>query len=99
MRNVLDTAFEFDYSVVDVAVDSTTVHNGLCLLRGVYVSTALSAHDLPIKDGADTIFTIPGGTFSGTWIPFGDVQFTTSLIVDPNDSATGSITVIYKKAA
>lgn len=98
MRNVLDTAFEFDYSVVNVADNSTTVHDGLCLLRGIYVNTTLSANDLPILDGATTVFTIPGATLSGTWIPFGDVQFTTSLIVDPNDAATGSITVIYKSA-
>jgi hypothetical protein len=99
MRNVLDTAFEFDYDVVDVGDNSTTVHGGLCLLRGIYINTTLSANDLPILDGATTVFTIPGGSFAGTWIPFGDVQFTTSLIVDPNDAATGSITVIYKKAA
>lgn len=98
MRNVLDTAFEFDYAVVDVAADSTTVYTGLGILRGVYVNTTLSAHDLPIKDGSTTVFTIPGAALSGTWIPFGDVQFTTSIVVDPDNSATGNITVIYKKA-
>lgn len=99
MRNVLDTAFEFDYSVVDVSTDSTTVHLGSALIRGIYVNIQLSAHDLPIKDGATTVFTVPALTFAGTWIPFGDAHFTTSIVVDPDNSATGSITVIYKKAA
>lgn len=99
MRNVLDTAFEFDYSVVDLSTDSTTVHTGSALIRGAYVSEQLSAQDVNILDGATTVFVIPASTFAGTWIPFGDVHFTTSIIVDPDNSATGSITVIYKKAA
>ena len=96
MRNVLDTAFEFDYSVVDLATNSTTVVADQCIVRGLYVNETLSGQDLEIKDGATAVFTIPAFTTIGTWMPLGDVHFTTSLVVDPDDSATGSITVIYK---
>lgn len=95
-NNVVSTGFEFSYSVVDVGDNSTTVCAGQAILRGIYVNTALSAHALPILDGSTTIFTVPASTIAGTWIPFGDVHFTTSIVVNPDDSATGSITVVYK---
>ena len=97
MRNVLDTAFEFDYSVVDLADNSTTVVNGQCVVRGIFVNTRPS-YALPIKDGSTTVFTVPAAVSDGEWIPLGDAHFRTSLVVDPDNADVGSITIIYKKA-
>jgi hypothetical protein len=94
----VSTGEEFYPSVVDISTDSTTVYGDPVILRGCYVNTTLSAHDLPIKNGSTTVFTIPANTLSGTALPFYDVVFDTSLVIDPDNSATGSVTFIYKPA-
>lgn len=87
---------ECKYAVVDVGDNSTTVYNGPAILFGVYVNTALSAHALPITDGATTVVTLPASAAAGSIYTFPGIRFETSLIVDPNDAATGSITVAYR---
>ena len=94
--NTVATAFEFDYAVVDVSDDSTEVSTKASIIRGVYINTTLSAHALPIQDGATPVFTIPASSTAGQFIPLGDAVFNSGITVDPNDSATGSITVVYK---
>lgn len=84
------------YAVVDVSVDTTTVYNGPAILFGVYVNTALSAQALPIQDGSTTVVSIAASAAVGTNITFPGIRFETSLIVNPNDSATGSVTVAYR---
>jgi hypothetical protein len=88
---------ECDYSVVDVSVDSTTIYTGPCIYYGCLVTTALSAHVLPIKDGSNTIDSFAASAAVGTYHGFNHgVKCATSLIVDPNDSATGNVTVFYR---
>jgi hypothetical protein len=82
-------------TVVDVATDSTTITTRPARLMGVYINTALSAHALPIVDGTTTIFTIPASATAGTFYPFYGAKFKTSLVIDPNDSGTGNITVLW----
>ncbi len=84
------------YSVVNVATDSTTISTAPAILYGVYVNTALSAHALPIVDSATTVVTIPASAAAGSIYTFPGIRFETSLIVDPDNSATGSITVAYR---
>ena len=84
------------YSVVNVADDSTTVYNGPALLFGVYVNTALSAHALPIKDATVSVVSVAASAAVGTNFTFPGIRFETSLIVDPDNSATGSVTVAYR---
>ena len=86
-----------DYSVVAVADDTTTVYTGPCMLYGVYVNTVLSAQVLPIKDGTTTVITLPASAGAGTHYPIPGIRFETSLIVDPDNSATGNVTVAYRK--
>ena len=83
------------YAVVNVADDSTTVHDGPAILFGVYVNTVLSAHALPIQDGSTTVVSVVASAAVGTNITFPGIKFGTSLIVNPNDAATGSVTVAY----
>lgn len=89
---------ECDYEVVDVSVNSTTVYDGPAILYGVYVNTALSAHALPIQDGSTTVVSIAASAAVGTNETFPGIKFNTSLIVNPNDAATGSVTVAYRPA-
>jgi hypothetical protein len=90
------THTECDYAVVNVADNSTTVYTGPCILYGLYVNTALSAQVLPILDGATTVVSLAASAAAGTNITLPGIRFNTSLIVDPNDAATGSITVAYR---
>lgn len=101
MVRAADAVFqECDYSVVDVSADSTTVYTGPCVFYGASVNTALSAHALPIQDGTSVLVTFAASTAAGTdkFIPCG-VRCNTSLVVDPNDAASGSVTVYYRKLA
>ena len=84
------------YSVVNVADDSTTVYTGPCMIYGVYINTVLSAPVLPIKDGTPTVITIPASAAAGAHYPLPGIRFETSLIVDPDNSATGNVTVAYR---
>ena len=84
------------YAVVDVAANSTTVYNGPAILFGVYVNTVLSAHTCPITDGSTTVITLPASWAAASSATFPGIRFETSLIVDPNDAATGNITVAYR---
>ena len=91
------THMQSEYGIVDVSDNTTTVYTGACMLYGVYVNTVLSAHACPITDGATTVVTLPASAAVGTYIVLPGVRFDTSLIVNPNDAATGSITVVYRK--
>lgn len=82
-------------AVVDVADNSTTVFTGRVFLYGIYVNTALSAHALPIVNGSTTLVTLPASAAAGSHYSYPGILFDTSLIVDPNDAATGSITIAY----
>ena len=87
---------EYKYGVVDVADNSTTVSTKPALLVGVYVNTVLSAHACPILDGAVSVITLKASLAAGTMLDFPPTRFETSLVVDPDDSATGNITLFYK---
>ena len=86
-----------DYAVVNVADNITTVYTGPCMLYGVYVNTILSTHVCPIQDGTTAVITLPVDLAAATNLNFPGIRFNTSLVVDPDDAATGNITVIYRK--
>ena len=88
----------WEYAVVDVATDSTTVSSGPSRLKAITVQTVLSAHALPIKDGSVTVYTIAASTAAGTRIEFDGIKFHSSLIIDPNDAATGGLLVAWAPA-
>lgn len=89
------TPAELTATPVDVAADSTTVSSSPAYLAGVYINTTLSAHAVPILDGATPIFTIPASAAAGTFYPV-QGQFLTSLVVDPDNAATGNITLMWR---
>jgi predicted transcriptional regulator len=87
---------ECEYAVVNVADNSTTVYTGPCILYGVYVNTVLSAHVLPIQDGSTAIVSLAASAAAGTNVTLPGIRFNTSLIVNPDDAATGSVTIAYR---
>lgn len=96
-RDAFLVQMECDYAVVNVADNSTTIYTGPCIYYGCVVTTVLSAHALPILDGANTIDSFAASAAVGTYHPFNHgVRCATSLIVDPNDAATGNVTVFYR---
>lgn len=97
-REAALTHTESDYAIVVVDDNSTTVFTGPCIVYGVYVNTVLSAHACPIQDGTTAVITLPASLAAGTNLIFpSGIRFNTSLIVDPNDSATGNITITYRR--
>jgi hypothetical protein len=93
--NTVETGFEFKWDVVDLTDNATTVSTRRSILRGAYINTTVSLATI-IKNGTDTVFTLPASTSPGQFIAFGDVVFDAGIVIDPDDSATGSITVVYK---
>jgi len=87
---------EWKYTRVDLSTNSTTVNSKPALLKGVFVNVTLSAHACPIKDDTAEVYTIPASDPAGNKYDFEGTRFLTSLVVDPDDSATGSITLMWR---
>jgi hypothetical protein len=87
---------EYTYQVVDTSTDSTTVYNGPCILKGVYVNTGLSAHTVVMKDNTAAVCTIPASAAAGAMYTLPGIVCATSLVCDPDNNSTGSITVVYR---
>lgn len=81
---------------VDTATDSTTVYNGPAVLQYVYVNTVLSAHTVLLVDGSTTKLTLPASMAAGSSPNIAGTMFRTSLVVDPDNSSTGNITVCFR---
>ena len=92
-------ATKWQACVVDLSTDKTTVATMPVIVKGVYVNTVLSAHACNISNGTSTVFIIEASKAAGSVVDFAGedgVFFNTNLIIDPDNSATGSITIIYK---
>ncbi len=87
---------EYKYGVVDTSVNSTTVSSKPALVVGVYVNTVLSAHTVIIKDDTAAVLTLKASLAAGTFLEIPPTRFETSLVVDPDDSSTGNITIFYR---
>ena len=88
-------AVEWKKAVVDLSTDLTSITGVACLVKGVYINTGLSAHACPIKDATESTYIIPAGATDANRYDFGPTRFETSLIVDPDNAATGSITIEF----
>ena len=90
---------ETKYGVFDVSNNIGTVSSKPAIVHGVYINVATSAHTVIIKDGATEVFTIPASATAGNYYSFDEAEFATNLVVDPDDSATGKITVLFEDFA
>jgi hypothetical protein len=89
---------ECEYSVQNTATNGpTSIHAGPALLMGVYVNTVLSAHTVVLADATTAIVTLPASLAAGTMVSFPGLRFETSLNIDPDDSSTGNLTIMYRK--
>ena len=86
---------EWKYSRVDTSDNLTTIESVACLVKGVYINSTLSNHVVEIMDDTSKVFTIPAGATAGNAYDFDTTRFEDKLIVDPDDSSTGSITIMY----
>lgn len=80
---------------VNTADDSTTI-TGSWILQYVYVNTVLSAHTVLLVDGSTTKLTLPASLAAGSSPRVDGTMFRTSLVVDPDNSSTGNITVCIR---
>ena len=83
------------WTVVDLETDSTEVYGGPAQLVGVHIHTGISAQNCPIKDDTSDAFQIPASAATGEWYEAANMRYTTNITVDPDNSATGKITVVY----
>lgn len=75
----------------------TTLYDGPCVLFGIYVNVAISAHTTVIKDGTTAVLSLPASAAVGAMYTFPGIRFETSLVVDPDDgTTTGSLTFAYR---
>lgn len=98
MSNGIGMNAERQYKVVDLSDDSTVAYAASAQLIGVHIHTTISAQNCPIKDGGTSgtsVFNIPASATAGDWFEAGGMVFATDLTVDPDNSATGTITVVY----
>ena len=65
-------------------------------MKGWACTVATSAHTNNIEDGTTPVFAIPANAAVGDFFDCDQVRFETSLIVDPDDSATGTVSVFYR---
>ena len=91
---------EWKTGVVDLSTAITTVSTLPVIVKGVYVNTVLSADACNINNGTSTIFILKASLAAGSVIDFAGeegVLFDTNLIIDPDNSASGNITILYKE--
>ena len=88
---------DWNYTVVDLSDNSTTVSAAPTIIGNVWVNTALSAHACPIKDDTVTVRSLDASSAVNTeFLGMKGTRFETSLIVDPDDAATGLIVVQWR---
>lgn len=95
----LNRGDEWTYTIVDLSTDAAAaVSGGLpAVLGNIWVDVVMSAHACPIINGAATVFSLPASSAAGTAFTWckGTI-FTTSLVVNSNDAATGTIVVQWR---
>ena len=86
------------YAVSGVlTTNSITIYNGPCILFGIYVNVAISAHTTVIKDGTTAVLSLPASAAVGSMYTFPGIKFDTSLVCDPDDATTtGDLTFAYR---
>ena len=92
--------YEWKHASVDLSADVTTIESVPCLVKNALVTTVLSAHVCPIQDHTTVVAAFAASAAVGAEINFSDkdgVRFENSLVVDPHNSATGVISVRYRR--
>lgn len=96
-KDYTSIAEEYEATLVSLVDDSTTVYTGPCIFAGFVVNGAAltgSAVNL-IKDGSTNKFSF-GNLAANALQIYPASRFFTSLVIDPVNDATGSITVFWR---
>jgi hypothetical protein len=97
MINTKAVPNEWFYASVDLANDVTTITAVPCLIGAWEVTTALSAQPCPITDATVPVLAIPASSAVGAFRELRrPIRTSNSLIVDPDNAATGVITLAYR---
>jgi len=88
---------EWDSTEVDLSDNITTILTVPALVLGVVINSVTSAHVISITDGGTQKDAIPKSATPGNIYNFGPTRYLTSLIVDPDDAATGKIAIKYRE--
>ncbi len=92
-----DVPNEWFYASVDLSADITTITNVPCLVAGWEVTTVMSAQPCLIADATTTMLTIPASSAAGAFRELRrPIRTTTNLIVDPDNAATGVVTLLFR---
>lgn len=84
-------------TVVDLATDDdVVVTSAPAILLGVYVNTVLSAHVVQIKNDSTVNITLPASLAAGSERDFHGAVFSTNITIESDNSATGSIAVLWR---
>lgn len=94
----LSTKQDWNYTRLDLSTDAAaTINDGPTILGKVYVDTVMSAHACPFLDGATTVFSMVASLAAGTnFSAMEGTRFETSLIVNSNDAATGTLVIQWR---
>ena len=60
------------------------------------MNTVLSAHIVLIQDGSTKVASMPSATAAGTDNDYHSLRLETSLVINPDNSSTGSLLVMYR---
>ena len=91
---------QFNSTLVDLSDNTTLVSDFDSIVYSVHVTTVTSAQALPIHNGSaagDNLITLAASSAVGTLLEFGEgVRFPDGIFVDPDDAATGVVTISWK---
>lgn len=73
-----------------------TVYSGPCLVAGIEVITAMSAHASQLEDNGTSRYPIPASRAAGIYSFPGPIIFETDCVWDPGSLAAGAILVWYR---
>lgn len=99
MSKDVGTAPEWLHSSVDLGANITTVIATPAVYAGAVVTSVLSAHICLVTDGTDRIDALVASTAQGSVTAGGQTVpiRVAKIVVDPDDAATGTLSVRYKK--
>lgn len=77
-------------------LDARTVYNGPCLVAGIEVTTAMSAHASALEDNGASRYPIPASRAVGIYAFPGPIIFATDCVWDPGSLSAGAILIWYR---
>ena len=98
LNDLIKGSFKCNMTEVDLSTDAdVTVHTGNCVLLGVAVNVAMSAHAAVIKDGTTAKINLAASTAAGVNLNCYGAEFATSIVVESDNSGTGKLLIFWRE--